>query len=87
MRMVAYQIHHRRPRGMGGSDDPLTNTSANGLHFCYGCHDGAEKHRQTALDRGWLVPQGVDPASVPVRLFDGLYLLDAVGKRQKVEMP
>lgn len=66
------QIHHRRARGMGGSRDPLTSSPANGLTLCGGpfngsqCHEHIESHRTWALDHGFLVRQGVDPASVAV---------------------
>lgn len=66
------QIHHRRARGMGGSRDPLTASPANGLTLCAGpyngnqCHEHIESHRRWALDHGFLVRQGTDPASVAV---------------------
>jgi len=60
------QAHHRRPRGAGGSTADDTNTAANGLGICQRCHDMTESRRTVALDRGWLVRQGHDPAAVPV---------------------
>lgn len=68
---TSLQIHHRRPRGMGGSRDPQTNSLANLLLLCEDCHAWVESHREQALELGLLVRQGVDPASVPVWL-DGL---------------
>lgn len=59
-------IHHRRPRGAGGSKDPLTNTAANGVLLCRCCHMDIESYRETALSNGWIVRQGRDPREVPV---------------------
>lgn len=61
-----FEVHHRRPRGMGGSKDWLTNTPANGILLCPDCHRFIESHREKALALGWLVPQGADPQRVPV---------------------
>lgn len=68
------EIHHRRPRGMGGSKDPLTNTAANGVLLCTDCHRFVESHREEGLTLGWLVPQGVDPRTVPVLYQGSQYL-------------
>jgi 5-methylcytosine-specific restriction protein A len=61
------EIHHRRPRGMGGSQDPQTNTAANGVLLCSGCHRWAESHRTKALMDGLLLRQGQNPGDIPVR--------------------
>ena len=63
---VAYQHHHRRPRGMGGSTAPDTNLVSNALFVCVPCHNEIEANREDALKYGWLVRQGHDPAGVPV---------------------
>ena len=60
------QIHHRRPRGMGGSEMYVTNTAANALAVDSRCHALIESQRALALDRGWLIRQGQNPADVPV---------------------
>ncbi|EID10206.1 hypothetical protein MPHLEI_22459 [Mycolicibacterium phlei RIVM601174] len=62
----ALEIHHRRPRAMGGSKDWLTNTPANGVLLCPDCHRFIESFREKALEFGWLVRQGHDPRDVPV---------------------
>lgn len=64
-------IHHRRPRGMGGSRDPLTNRTANLVCLCPGCHDWIERHRADAYRDGWLVHRWDDPAEVAILLPDG----------------
>jgi 5-methylcytosine-specific restriction protein A len=60
------QIHHRRPRGMGGSSARDTNTASNALFISGDCHRLIESDRDAAFDRGWLVRQGQNPADVPV---------------------
>lgn len=72
-------LHHRRPRGAGGSRRASTNTAANGLHLCWCCHQFIEEHRDQALRHGWLVAQTDDPATVPV-LYRGQWMnIDADG--------
>ncbi|MFI6168837.1 HNH endonuclease [Nocardia sp. NPDC051052] len=62
----AAQIHHRRPRGAGGSRLPDTNSLSNLLHICAQCHAWIESFREQALALGWLVRQGNSPAEIPV---------------------
>ena len=63
-------VHHRRPRGMGGSK--YANTAANLLLLCGtgtsagGCHAWVEGSRTRAEKYGFLVRQGHDPAAKPV---------------------
>lgn len=70
--------HHRRPRGMGGSRDAATNTAANLLLLCgsgtTGCHGTVESDRTAALEHGWLVAQGQDPATTPVLVIGPVVL-------------
>lgn len=65
-----YSVHHRRPRGMGGSKDPATNSPANLLLLCgsgtTGCHGLVEANRAWALEKGLVVSQGRDPADVEI---------------------
>lgn len=72
-------IHHRRPRGIGGSRREDTNLPSNLLSLCAPCHDYIESHRAEALENGWLLHQGVDPPSVAVLVAHGsrwVYLND-----------
>ena len=64
---TAQEIHHRRPRGMGGTNRGNTNAAVNGLACCLACHRRIESDRDWAYGRGFLVRQNVDPATVPVR--------------------
>lgn len=63
---AAEQIHHRKPRGMGGSGDPLIHDPANLLHLCAACHGWVEANRSLALGHGWLVYRASDPATSPL---------------------
>ena len=68
-------LHHRRPRGMGGSKRVETGGASNCLVIHPSCHADVESNRQRALDNGWLVSQWRDPATVPVKRWNGLCLL------------
>lgn len=65
----ATNTHHRRPRQMGGSRDPVVEDPANHLHLCgdgvRGCHGYVESHRAEAYEKGWLVHSWEDPREVP----------------------
>lgn len=61
------QLHHRRPRGHGGTKRPETNYPSNGLAVSTHCHHTiVEANPELARDRGWKVPQYLNPADVPV---------------------
>lgn len=76
---VGVQIHHRRPRAMGGSSDRTANLPSNLVLFCALCHRDVETiQRSSAYKYGWLVPQGGDPKRVPFLLSgDWVFLTDA----------
>lgn len=79
-----FSIHHRLPRGRGG-----TNVLSNLVLLCgsattpQGCHLQVESQRTAAYDTGWLVKTGHVPAERPVLVYglghvlltdDGTYL-------------
>jgi 5-methylcytosine-specific restriction enzyme A len=64
--LMAEELHHRRPRGMGGSRRVDTNTAANALAICRRCHNRVESMRNWARDNGFVIPQHADPAVEPV---------------------
>ena len=80
----AIEHHHRRPRRSGGSTDPVTETAANVVHACAGHHRFVESERGLAIEKGWLVHAGQDPASVPVLTWQGLVLLREDGSVEPV---
>lgn len=73
---MGMQIHHRRPRGMGGTVDGWVGDSPNGLMICPGCHRMVEARRQWAYEKGFLVRHGWRSPDVPVMLWSGWSLLD-----------
>lgn len=84
----AEQIHHRRPRGLGGTHAPEVSAASNGVDVCAACHGYAEANRAEAQTNGWLVSQWASPAEVAIlyrsrtrmRLTDdGGYAVDMEG--------
>ncbi|MFD3426057.1 hypothetical protein [Nocardia fluminea] len=71
----ANQIHHRRPRGAGGTRRPETNSPSALLDLCNECHALIESRREWARDHGYLVRQHLDPATTPVWLWGRWVLL------------
>lgn len=61
-------VHHRRPRGMGGTK--FEGGPENLMVLCgsgtTGCHGWIEGHREEAREQGWLVEQWEHPHRVPV---------------------
>lgn len=56
------QIHHRKPRGMGGTRDPKINDHTNLVFICQECHQHIESHRTDSYREGWLVARNASPA-------------------------
>ena len=74
-----FSVHHRIPRGMGGTRNPEVNLPANLLTLCgtgtTGCHGWLESHRVKANEWGYLIRRGTaSPSFEPV--------LTAVGWRR-----
>jgi len=75
------QIHHRRPRGMGGSSNNLViNMAGNLIAVCNADHAWIESNRDRARDNGWLIPQAIIPVTVPLWWFGRFVLLDNDGR-------
>lgn len=79
---VPSSVHHRRPRGMGGSKDPAINDPEACVVLCgsgtTGCHGDIESNREQAIEHGWLVPRRDPrhPREVPVFIAGGWYLIE-----------
>ena len=79
------EAHHRRPRGMGGTQRPETNAVSAGLWLCRKCHHRIETQRAEAYEHGWLVKQTQEPVDVPV-LYRGSWIrLDDLGNLHPAE--
>lgn len=81
-----YEIHHRLPRGMGGTSKSATNKHSNLLLLCRDCHAWIEANRAEAYVFGWLVRRWQDPLDTPVMCKRrGLILLDNNGEWKAAE--
>jgi hypothetical protein len=70
--LAGWTGQHRRARGTGGSTAADTPSPANGLAVHeVPCHRRIEGYPDWARPLGYRVDQGRDPATVPVRLWDG----------------
>lgn len=74
-----YSLHHRRPRGSGGSRQPWISAPTNLLALCgngvAGCHGWAESQRTVATALGYLCRMGDQPAEIPFMDIDGRWWL------------
>ncbi len=84
---VGSQIHHRRPRGAGGSRRADTNTAPNLILLCLSCHARIESYRSWAYEHGLLLRQHCDPTIVPVKLCGGWVLLTPEGSYRDTGAP
>lgn len=84
MPCIGGQIHHRRPRGMGGTTRQESGKASNGLYVHLKCHSNIESQRNVALRNGWLVPQTGEPADIPVVLYYGTVVLSDDGSVNQV---
>jgi 5-methylcytosine-specific restriction protein A len=72
-----FNVHHRKPRGMGGTRDVSINFATNLVLVCGNgssggdstCHGWIETNRRKALADGWLVPRTAVPADTPVKVY------------------
>jgi hypothetical protein len=78
----ATNVHHRMPRGMGGTNRPI-ESPAWLLHVCgsgtTGCHGRIESDRTRAQAAGWLLVGQETPETRPARLWFGTVVLDDQG--------
>lgn len=74
-RGVHWSVHHRVPRGMGGTRSARVNQPPALMVVCgsatTGCHHRIESDRAEALRSGWLVSRYADPANVAVLIDRG----------------
>lgn len=82
-RGVRWSAHHRHTKGSGGSIRPELGRVENCAILCgsdnsTGCHGRTHRSRTKSEAGGWMVPTGVDAATVP--------MLVAVGPDEQVRM-
>jgi len=73
------QIHHRKPRGMGGTKSEASGSISNGLYVHAKCHTVIESNREKAMSDGFLMYQNDEPENVPVKLWYGWHYLNGDG--------
>lgn len=64
---------------MGGTSDESLASPENGLYLHFLCHERVERNRATSYLMGYLVAAVDNPREVPVRLWDGWWMLDDDG--------
>lgn len=79
----SWSVHHRAPRGAGGSKAVWINLPSNLILLCgsgtTGCHGRVEKDRAQAENLGFIVRRGVHiPTEIPVAhaLYGVVFLTD-----------
>jgi hypothetical protein len=90
-RGIAWSIHHRRPKGRGGTSLAWVNAAANGVVLCgsgtTGCHGEVESQREQAIADGLLVSANgrLKADEVPIKHARlGLVLLNDEGGYEPV---
>lgn len=81
-----WSVHHRKPRGMGGTKDPAISSPANGV-LLHGtgttmCHGKVEANREGYTDAGFLINRNSrsQPSDVAIlHAIHGLVYLDDLG--------
>ena len=68
------QIHHRKPRRMGGTTQRSTNGVTNLIYLCRPCHEWIENNRDLSTDLGWLLRASQSPTEAPL-LYRGVWSL------------
>lgn len=88
VRVEDAQLHHRIPRGSGGTKRLEVNHAANGLVLSPTTHYRVEVNRREAMKKGWLISKlSADlPCAVPVLLHHGWVLLDNQGGWERTEV-
>lgn len=84
-------VHHRRPRGMGGTKRPGINEAENLLALCgsgtTGCHGRIEANRAESYSRGLLLRTGANAHTTPYLDDRGDWWLLVGGTKYRIDMP
>lgn len=81
------QIHHRIPRGSGGTRRPEVNQAANGIAISLEAHAWIENNRLASREEGLLISKlsGQQPCNISLKLHHGWVMLDNEGGYQPVD--
>jgi 5-methylcytosine-specific restriction protein A len=72
---VAHEIHHRRPRQMGGTSHRWINEPANLVSLCGSDHRWAEAHYAEAVAEGYRIPHHQRADTWPITDHNGQRVL------------
>lgn len=78
-------VHHRKPKQMGGSDSLTEFGLANLISLCRDCHSWVHQHPEAATMMGLLLRQGDDPEQCEITIPGGPVHLTYWGMRTKRE--
>lgn len=80
---LSTEIHHRLPRGAGGSKNPAKGRASNALLLCPEHHRYCETNVPLVYANGWKLKHGRSPVDVPALIVTpygkGLWLLSDDG--------
>lgn len=68
---IAHDVHHRRPRQMGGTSHAWINQPANLICLCRPCHRWAEEHYAEAVAQGYRIPFRLTAEECPITNVNG----------------
>lgn len=75
-----WHLHHRRPKGMGGTSRADEDTLPNVIAVTPAAHRGIHAYPARSMPRGLLLSKAQpDPAACPVRLWRGWVFLAVEG--------
>jgi len=85
-----FSVHHRLPRGMGGSKNANLHKSANLIVLCGsgvdGCHGWVESNRDEARAKGYLLYRIDNASEIPFIDIDEIaWLIDDSGQKTRFD--
>lgn len=71
--LSGFELHHRRPRGMGSSRLAWVNLPGNGVYLHSECHRVVESQRAGAIEDGFLVSMNGVAVSSDVEILHAVH--------------
>jgi hypothetical protein len=89
--VFGWSVHHRVPRGMGGSKNPMLHQMANLILLCgsgvSGCHGWVESYRDQARNDGFLLQRVNSAEEIPfIDNEKNAWLIDNEGGKKKFDI-